>query len=364
MTFQEQLSSLTQDNGAIRDLRDLMKITVFQIPAMQNFFRTVYNAHHGEKIGWLGEMSRIGWAGSGCKPEYRKATNSFAEKEWSIGEWQVPLEWCYKDFESKLAEYAQRQGTDIGDLRGTDLMDVVIAPALQAALTEMYWRFVWFGDKTAKNTNNSGDITAGVDVDLFKVENGLWKRLFEVAVNAPGQHTTIAANAEATYALQMSKLRTQGVATQLIEDIAASADSRILGKSGSALFVTESIRKALTSDMKKIYHEQLSWSQVESGIDGVELNGVVRAEYDGVEIIALPIWDRMLREYQWDGQKVNLPHRAFYGSTDELLVGTPANDIVSDVEIWFNQDERVVREYSTGKIGTMIGEDNLFQIAY
>lgn len=364
MTFQNALSSLTQDNGAIRDLRDLMKITVFQVPVLDRFFRTVFNAHNGDKIGWIGEMDRIGWAGSGCKPEYKKATNSFAEKEWSIGEWQLPLYWCYKDFESTLADRALKQGTAIGDFRGTDLMDYVIAPALQDALTEMYWRFVWLGDKTAKNVNNSGDITAGVDVDLLKVENGLFKRLIEIATNNTAQHTAIAANSQATYAAQMSALRTQGVATKLIEDIAANADSRILGKSNAAIYCTESIRKALTADMKKVYNHQLTWSQVESGIDGVESNGVVEAEYDGVRIISLPIWDRMLREYQWDGQKVNMPHRAFFGSPDELLVGTPANDIISDVEIFFDQKEREVNLYATGKIGTMVGEDNLFQIAF
>lgn len=364
MTLQESIQSLTKDNGAIRDLRDLLKITVFQVPSLQRFFRTVYNARNGEKIGWIGEMMNVGWAGGGCNPEYRTATMSFAEKTWDIGKWELPLKWCYEEFENTVAEYALRTGTDIGDIRGTDLMDIVIAPALQAAMEKMYWRMVWFSDKSAKNVNNSGDITNGVDVNLFKMTDGLWKRLLGVGASNAAQRTTIAANAEATMAQQLAAIKQQGVAVQLFEDIMDGADSRISGLNNPAIYCTETMRAALTKDLKKVYHEQLEWSQVESGIDGQEFGGIREAEFNGYHIISVPIWDRLIREFQNDGTKLNLPHRAYYGSADELLVGTPANDVISDVEMWFNQDERQVKEYATGKIGTEIGQDNLFQIAF
>lgn len=364
MDIQNLITALTKDNGAVKDLRDLLKITVFQVPALQNFFRTSYNAHNGDKVGYLGEMQNIGWTGADCKPEYKKASQSFAEKTWDIGAWSVPLYWCYKDFEDSIAEYALKTGTEIGNIIGTDIMDVVIEPALQDALTKMRWRIIWFGDKTAKDVNNSGNLTAGVDPDLFKVTDGFWKKLFAVGAGNTAQVTAIAANGESTRALQFSKLYDAGVATGIFDNILLNADSRIGGLNGNAIFCTESLRKALTHDMKQKYNHQLSWEQVESGIDGVELNGVRRAEYDGVTIYSLQIWDRMIQEFENNGTKLNKPHRAIFGSPEEMLVGTPANDIISDVEIWFNQDERQTKAYATGKIGTLIGQDELFQLAY
>ena len=47
-----------------------------------------------------------------------------------------------------------------------------------------------------------------------------------------------------------------------------------------------------------------------------------------------------------------------------LFVGTPANELISDLDIWFDRKDRMNYIYSTGKLGCLIGEDNLFQMAY
>lgn len=72
----------------------------------------------------------------------------------------------------------------------------------------------------------------------------------------------------------------------------------------------------------------------------------------------------MIMQYQNNGTKLNLPHRAVFGSPKQMFVGSPAGQIISELELWFNQDERVTKAYSAGRLGCLIGEDNLFQIAY
>ena len=88
------------------------------------------------------------------------------------------------------------------------------------------------------------------------------------------------------------------------------------------------------------------------------------SEYNGVTIYQIPIWDRMIMQYQNDGTKLNLPHRAIFGSPREMLVGTPANQLISELDIFFERKERMNYIYSTGKLGTNIGQDDLFQLAY
>lgn len=352
MELLESIKQLTNDNHAIKNLRDLMVMTNFTDESMEQFFTFRQNVAQGQKLGWVGEMSEIGWEGAPCNPEYRTPTITAAEKQWDLGAWSVPLKWCYEEFLNTMAEYALKTGTDIHDLTGTDIMDVLIAPALEEAYRRMFWRFIWFGDK---NTSE-GDITAGMDVELFKPTDGLFKQLFAIGAANPAQRVTIAANSEASMAAQMSAIKAPGVAIGVFESLIENADPRIASMDGAGLYVTKSLADALTKDLKREYKDRLEWEQI--------FGGVKVTEFDGVKIYAISIWDRMIQRYQNNGVTLNLPHRAVFGTPKQMFVGSPAGSIISDFELWFNQDERVVKTYSAGRLGTLIGEDNLFQLGY
>ena len=352
----EKLSNLTPGNGAIQDLKDLLILTNFIDEELGRFFTLRQNVHNGDKLGWVGEMDDIGWVGSGCDPVYKNANINFAEKEWKIGEWQIPLKWCYKELENTIAEYCLKTGTKIGDLTSTDYMDDIVYPALDLAIKRMMWRFVWFGDTEAQNIESSGQITDDVDVDLFKTTDGFWKQLFAIGTASPSQKTAIAANEQTTTALQFSKLKEAGVAIGIFDSMLENADSRIASMEGAGIFATKSLCDALTKDLKREYKEILEWEQIFKGLDVTE--------YNGTPVYRVSIWDRFIRKYQNNGTKLNLPHRAMFGSPTQLFVGTPADDIISELDVWFDQNTRTNKLYSTGKLGCLIGEDNLFQIAY
>lgn len=352
MELLEGIKQLTKDNHAIKDLRDLMVMTNFTDEKMEQFFTFKQNVAQGEKLGWVGEMEEIGWKGAPCYPEYRTPAISAAEKEWDLGAWQVPLKWCYEEFLNTMAEYALKTGTDIHDLTGTDIMDVLIAPALEESYRRMFWRFIWFNDKDMQEES----ITPGMDVELFNTNDGLFKQLFAIGAANPAQRVTIAANQEASLAAQMSALRAPGVAIGIFESLLENADSRIASMDGAGLYVTKSLADALAKDLKREYKDRLTWEQI--------FGGVRVSEFDGVKIYEISIWDRMIHRYQTNGTSLNLPHRAVFGSPKQMFVGSPANNIISNFDLWFNKDERVVKNYASGRLGTLIGEDNLFQLAY
>ena len=352
MVLLNAINELTKDNLAVKDLRDLMVLTNFTDESMEQFFTFKQNIQQGQKLGWVGEMSEIGWEGAPCNPEYRTPTISAAEKTWDLGEWSVPLKWCYEEFLGTMAEYALKTGTDIHDLTGTDIMNVLILPAFEEAYRRMFWRFIWFGDKNATADN----ITAGMDVELFKPTDGLFKQLFAIGAANAAQRVTIEANSEASTAAQMAAIKQSGVAIGIFDSILENADSRIASLDGAGLFVTKSLADALVKDLKREYKEILKWEQV--------FKGVNVTEYNGVKIYAISIWDRMIQRYQNNGVSLNLPHRAVFGTAKQMFVGSPANNVISEMDIWFNKDERVVKSYSAGRLGTLIGEDNLFQLAY
>ena len=88
------------------------------------------------------------------------------------------------------------------------------------------------------------------------------------------------------------------------------------------------------------------------------------SEFNGVPVYRLSIWDRFIMKYENNGTKLNLPHRAVFGSPREMFVGTPANQLISELDIFFDKKDRMNYIYSTGKMGMLLGQDDLFQMAY
>ena len=153
-------SKLTPDNQAVKDLKDLIELTVFQNEDMERFMTFMPKVTNGKKGGFIGEMEDVGIAGSGCDPTYQKVAIAAAQKVWEIGDWQVPLEMCYEDLENTIAKYCLKTGTNIADLTSTEYMDGIVLPKLTEAMMKMLWRFTWFGDKDAANVESSGQYLA------------------------------------------------------------------------------------------------------------------------------------------------------------------------------------------------------------
>ena len=253
-----------------------------------------------------------------------------------------------------IAEYSLKTGTEIGDLTSTDFM-TIYTDALQRAMQQMIWRFGWFGDKAAALAGaGGGKLTAGSDVNMFNVCDGLFKRIF--TATAAKNHTTIAANSETTAAAQVSALRKKGAATALVDTILMDVDTRIIDDSDAVLLMTRSLADALTYDIKQTYNIIMPWDKVFDGFDV--------ATYNGVKIARVGIWDRMINAYEKGETTVNLPHRAVFCNPKHLMVGTDADALISDLDIFFDQKERRNYIYATGKIGTALLEENMIHAAY
>ena len=320
-----------------------------------NQFVTLARVKEGDPIALIGELDMVGKKGSGCDPTYEEKGIANSLKRWELGDWQIPIKMCYESVKGTVAEYSLNTGTAIGDLTDTDIM-TIYTQALARAMQQMIWRFGWFGDKTAKNVTGGGKITDGVATDLFTTCDGLFKRIFAICTAHESQRTTIAANAKTTTADQKSAILTKGAATDLVDKILMDTDSRIIDDSSAVLMMTRSLADALTYDIKKTYQQIMPWEKVFEGFE--------TANYNGVTIARVSIWDRMIAANEKGAATVNLPYRAVFCNPKQLLVGTPQDSLISDLDIWFSKKERRNYIYSTGKIGTAILEENLIHAAY
>lgn len=349
-------SKLTPDNQAVKDLKELIQLTVFQDEKLEQFMTFIPKVTTGKKLGFVGEMEDVGTAGAGCDPNYQKVKIAAAQKVWELGDWEVPIEMCYSDLENTIAQYCLKTGTDIADLTSTEYMSEIVYPKLQDAMMKMLWRFAWFGDKDATSIAGGGQITDGLNVELFKTCNGFFKHLFAICAANSNQHTIIDANSQASFGLQRSKLKELGAATSIFDSILEDADSRIFQKSDHGIFATKSLCDALSKDIKEKYKVIMPWEVV---FDGLEVG-----EYDGVKVIKVSIWDRFIQSYQNNGAKLNMPHRAVLCSPQNLFFGSEGDNPMSDLDVWFEKKPRKNYIYSTGKLGALVGEDNLVQVAY
>lgn len=347
--------NLTVAQKDIRDLRELIPMSIFEDEDFTKYV-TLRKVQNGDPIGLVGDMDAVGTAGAGCDPTYVETGIANAQKRWALGDWEIPIKICYDALQGTIAEWQLKSGTDVADLTGTEFMTYIIRPALERAVRQMIWRVGWFGDTAADVIANGGVLTAGTDPNLFKVTDGFWKKLFTIGTASAGQVTAIAANAQTTYAAQKAAILTQGVATGIFDAMIMDADSRISGNSEAVILTTKALADALAYDVKKVYGTIMPWEAV---TDGVKMS-----EYGGYKIVAVSIWDRIINAYENTGTVVNKPYRAVFANPKNLQVGTNADNLISELDIWFDHKERRNYIYSTGKIGTIVLEDALVHMAY
>lgn len=351
-----QLENLKLEPENLASIKDAVQETFYNDEDF-SLFVNIQKVKEKDPIALLGEMEMVGKKGGGCDPTYEEKGIANSQKRWELGQWEIPIKICYEALKGTIAEYSLKTGTAIGDLTSTDFM-TIYSDALLRAMEQMIWRFGWFGDEAAalasEEGGGGGKLTAGLDVSNFNVCDGLFKRIF--TATATKNHTAIAANSETTAAAQITALRKNGAATTLVDTILMDADTRIVDDSDAVLLMTRSLADALTYDLKKTYHDIMPWEKL---FDGFEV-----ATYNGVKIARVGIWDRMIKAYEKGATTVNLPHRAVFCNPKHLMIGTDADNLISDLDIWFERTERRNYLYATGKIGTALLEEGMIHAAY
>lgn len=348
----QQLENLKLEPENLASIKDAVQETFYNDEDFSSFVN-IQKVKEKDPIALLGEMEMVGKKGGGCDPTYEEKGIANSQKRWEFGQWEIPVKICYEAIKGTIGEYSLKTGTAIGDLTSTDFM-TIFADALQRAMEQMIWRFGWLGDKEAALAGKGGGkLTAGLDVSNFNVCDGLFKRIFTATAT---KHTAIAANSETTAALQISALRKSGAATTLVDTILMDADTRIVDDSDAVLLMTRSLADALTYDLKKTYHDIMPWEKL---FDGFEV-----ATYNGVKIARVGIWDRMIKAYEMGETTINLPHRAVFCNPKHLMIGTDADNLISDLDIWLDKKERRNYLYATGKIGTALLEEDMIYAAY
>ena len=357
-------SAVTPDNGAIRDLSELILREVAEPDSIGGQGNFLPGQKHGKKIGFVGEFGMLGKPATGCGTDYDHNLMNTIEKEWDIKRWEIKEEICYADLEGTLAQSALRSGTAVEDLTGTDYIDKFAAPRLTLAIKKLINRVAWFGDKDAtvyhSSSNTNGTLKPGQNAANFTIADGLWKRLFAGVAGGKVKRVSIEANGKASKAEQKSAIRAAGVASGIIEDIITEAPAALRQMDGLRLYVSQALADALTLDVRHNNRgSELQWEALKEGIS--------TARFAGVEIVALPFWDEIIDGSLQNTENTNAadkPFRALLSVKDNLLVGTESTSEMAELVIGFDQRSGVNYIKAIDSIGTQIADDNLVVVAY
>ncbi len=295
----------------------------------------------------------------------RTANDTFAidheEKLWDpefIGDL---FEECYDDYMATFVAWQLKNGLEKMDM--TDNVMKYLAEHLLMLMKEVIFRIAYFGDEgIAAGVNNN--LGAG-DLKYFNPIDGLFAQLADiVTADATRLSTTdlTTKNGQATFALQKfdSTDTTSQVATTALDTLYydGSQSLRDSDKSDLKYYVTRSVYDQLERERKSLG----AGSIVE--VYKLQESGVPKLYINGIEVVEMPFWDRMINAYFQDGTAWVNPHRVVLMPKDNFVIGTEDQESLSRLKIWFSDDDAMNRAEFGFMLDVKVLIDEMVQVAY
>jgi len=319
------ISGLTLNTEEAKEIGKLIIEKAFVQGELAEIHDIETGVHYDMQIPFAGQIADSLKASSGCTPNTGSGV-VMTEKVWEPKIYDSRWEHCAADLNKlfKLFQKAQRINPDFYNRIDSQEMGVIYALIEQMLRTNLPVK-VWFSDTAADLASGSGVFTAGTDLDLYNVIDGLFKQIFADA-NIP--RVTISENGSASYALQDSEFSDED-AYNVLKNMVNIADARLLMDPGAKFLVTRSI-----SDR---YKNHLREKTLGNGFLEVTENGKTRLYFDGYEVVTMHEWDRTIRAAQDNGTTYNLPHRAVFTTPENIPVATVSTDDLSTLDSFYDQ---------------------------
>lgn len=329
MATKIDFSKFTFTAEQIRDINDLLYDQILHAPDLA-FIHTIFpGVVFDKEVGFLTGGGLVGKAGQGCDPtpqDYQIGTRTVS---WAPKRWEVFISECAYELEQTAAVYALRNGVLVSDLTDTDYMAIVVE-FLTQSIRDFFYRIAWFGDVDAENVGEGGQITAGVDVSYFTLIDGFWKQLTAGVTANAALGVTIAANAAATKAEQLAGL-TPEAAKNTLQAMYYGAPIEMRSSGDMRFIVTQSVADA--------YQQYLQGQNIDAMYRNL-VDGVPALYFNGVPVIPMPIWDKMIHSYQDLGATYYKPHRAVLIEKLNLGIGVGSVDGYDKLDIWYDKTSR------------------------
>jgi len=252
------------------------------------------------------------------------------DKVITAGRLRVAVSECQDAFFGTYIEESFKNGINVFDLTGTDLMDTILANVRQSIGNDIT-KLAWWGD-TAE---------AGASAACYDSTDGWWKLL--IADATVDGNKVVIPNSGAWAA---------GNALTALRAMWTSAPSALQG--------VEARDKAFYVS-RTLYDDYLTTLEDLGNAEGYStlVDGLVRVYFRGVEIIPMYSWDTAATQV---GTADDI--RACYVAKQNLAVGTDTNDPQGEMKMFYDDLTEKVYVRSYFKMGVQFLHDSMVQIGY
>lgn len=319
-------------------------------PEVQATLNIVSNILIDKEVGFVGEGTTVGLESTGCNPTVEAYNIASRALKWEPVDWIIFVSECWANLKGTVASITMKAGIDMSDI-SDDVYMQIATERLTESMKEMFMRLVWLGDKDAALASAGGLLTAGVNPAHLNLIDGFFKQM-EVQVTAnPDQLVTITENAGANYAAQaLISTNVQGY----LKSLYYGAPVELRALPNQFILATQTFYDG--------YEQSLQGTNIESMYVNL-IEGVKALKFNGVPVIPMPFWDKMIKKYEDNGTTLNNPHRAIYTSKDILGVGVDSLNSLDYIKIWYDEKDELVYSKAKGKLDAKLRNPELFTIA-
>ena len=353
-------TAITFNGDEVKDINEIIFAKQLQFPALEVFHAIDEGIKAKKQILLMSRLNGlIGKDSGGCEPTPNPNTVTPSEKLWDLATYSDRLGFCYKEMLPSFLNYSKKMGVESPDV--TDFVNFMVDKVIADALSEHIVMWVWFSDTDAATVTASpaGLLTTGTNPVYFNRMDGLWKQAYAVVASDATRKTAGLAtkNALSTFALQKfnSTDTTNLVVITTLQTMLTDAAMVLRQQDGLQFEVTQTVFDQYVRELRSL-NQSFTTERLE--------NGLFAAKSDGIDVIAMPLWDKIIKNYYSDGTRYDLPHRAVLAIKDNMRVGTESVGTFNTFDIFYDKkDKKVYVDFELGLDAKIIINEEI-QLAY
>lgn len=336
------IAGLTINPEEVRDLREVIARAIYQDPNWLSLHSVVDGISKKTQILLDDSSGNAGWKATGCAAVQSGGMSiKLAQKYWEPVTIEDMIDYCQADLDVNFKPLVIRNAKDkFGDLSDQEAINVFVSASIERFIKESAERLAWLGDTEADNVSEGSYITDSVDPKFYTPLDGIWKQIFDAkTAGTLTAFTNVAANEEATKALQLSTLD-DDAAFAIVKGVYDQAPDPLKLDPAAYIWVTPQVYNQ--------YKNYLAANTLSGGgIAMITLEGIPTPTYMGVPLkTSLLIGQKILTDMEVsDGGSpevltYNLPHRAVMATPDLLPAATTNTEDIEALESFYEQKDR------------------------
>jgi len=309
-------SALTLTTESIKDVGEIVFTEKFISPAITDFCETENGIVHDKQIVIGGNFDGLaGSVRSDCDNTPNPGTIRNSQKTWAPKYISDRFEECYANLQSSFWKYMLAKGLKKEDLTQS-VYDAYITDRLKSYMSDDMMMRLMFFTNTAITSGTTNNISAG-NLKYFNMISGVFTQADDIVTAVPARGVTIGVeNTNTTKETQVFAAASPTVhpATDYLKQVYFGASIELRSQPDAIILCTQSVAD-------QYIQEREAASSIPQAYERTE-NGMKQLFYQGVPVIPIPTWDRLIQRHFDNGTVWLKPHRILMTAKHNIRVGT------------------------------------------